>query len=188
MKRILLVLLLLCTFNVLHAQTAIGAAAPVKAADPWKHGTNEYILDGNYSRQADGHWRGTVTSAWAHFATDNTEVGSIGSFRSVLTAALNGSQPQTVQGAGVGGFYEYNLPFGAKDKGHWFVGGDTQYLTGDLKALSTYTYSTRAGRKWHVGKSAAVRLSFDFNRAGNQGSGAALNQEGVNLGISVGSS
>jgi len=185
MKRLALAVVLLlsaCTAIPCYAQTA------VTAPDPWHHGTNEYILDGNYSKQADGHWRGKVTTAWAHFVTDNVEVGSIASFTSVLTQAVNPTGPaETVQGTGAGAFYEYNVPLKSK-KFHLFAGGDSQYLTGQLSDLSTYVYSTRVGLKWHVGKSSAVRLSFDVNRAGQQtDAGAALNQNGVNLGISVGS-
>lgn len=181
---------LLCLFAMVSpasAQTATAVTAA--AADPWHHGTNEYIANANYGKQADGHYRGLGSFAWARFISDNTEIGTVVSFRDVLTKALTpGGPTATVQGSAAGAWYEYNFPFGAKAKGHWFVGGDAQYVAGgDLKDLTTYVYSTWAGRKWHVGKTGAVRASFDWERAGQQGSGAAINQAGVNFGFSIGS-
>lgn len=176
----LLVLLARC--SLMLAQT------PAPAQDPWHHGTNEYILEGNYARQADGHWRGTVTTAWARFVTDNVEVGTIASFRSVLVRATTPEGPEavTAQGTGAGSWAEYNVPLKGK-KFHIFGHLDGQYLTGDLADVATYAYSTGIGLKWHVGKSSAVRLSFDVDRAGQQNdASAALNQSGIHLGISLG--
>lgn len=172
MKRILLLLCLLCLTAPAWAQTATA----IVSADPWRAGTEEFIVQGSYARdQLTGHWTGNATFAWGHFVTDKTEIGTVTRYTAT---------GQEV-GTGFGAFYEWSaLRTGAGDL---ILGGDAERLTGDLTEAATYRASSRVGWKRHVGKSAAFRASLDFSRALQRQDPAGanlLNDVGIVLGAS----
>lgn len=154
MKRfpVALALVLLCL--PVFAQTAPAPAPKPAVVDPWHAGTEELILQGTFGRdQLTQHWLGTAAFVWAHFVTDNTEVGTVVSYDANVAAT----------GTGAGAFYEWAAA--RVGKGDVILGGDAQRLTGDLNQAATYQYTTRVGYKAHVGKNAAFRFSVDMQRA-----------------------
>lgn len=172
MKRKLLLLLLMLGF----------CALPVLAADPvspWTHGDNEVLLQGSYAKSADtNEWSGDIEAGWLRFVSENQEVGTV--FSLVKTEAGE-------EGFSFGPIYEWNLV--NLNKGHFFLGGDAQVLMSDLADLASLSTTGRVGYKLHIGKSSAIRLSFDYDKAVNEENdemGDRINGFGFNVGVSIG--
>lgn len=171
MKRLVmfLVLLAFCAFPA-------RAAEPVS---PWTHGDNEVLLEGSYFRRADtDQWAGDVVAGWLRFVSENQQVGSV--FSLVRTDAGD-------TGYSIGPIYEWN--FADLERGHFFLGGDAKVLLSDLSDLASLSTTGRVGYKLHIGKSSAIRFSFDYDRAVNEKSdelGDRINGFGFALGVSIG--
>jgi hypothetical protein len=171
---------LICALIALSPKLYAQEPAPAPAPAPvWAHGTDEMIVDVAFQRnQLLDQWAGRLNVAWAHYITDATEIGSIASYY---------KDPATLDGAGVGGFYEWNAP--SFRFGHVFLGGDLQYLLGDMGQQALAVAATRVGYKLHVGEDAAVRFALDFKKAVSPSTDLAQDagqQIGFTVGVSFG--
>ena len=153
------------------------AAAPAWADEhPWAHGDNEFILSFDFGRDDAGDRTvGDFTGAWSNFVTDRVQVGAATSFIRTDSASRGGAGP----------FFEYNFP--NLKRGHLFIGGDLQALTGDLSDQATMVAATRLGYKAHVGNSSAIRISAEFTEPVNEnGDADGLKRVGLSIGFSLG--
>ena len=143
---------------------------------PWKHGDNEFILSFDFARDQDAdRVIGDFTGAWSRFVTDRVQVGAATSF----------IRTDSGSGGGAGPFFEYNFP--SLKKGHLFIGGDVQALTGDLSDQATMVAATRLGFKVHVGNSSAIRIAAEFKEPLDvQEDADGLKQVGLTIGFSLG--
>lgn len=172
-----LALIFLVASAPLFAQTAPGPAA-VK----WQHAPQELIATFSVQNsQADQHTAINADIAWSYFVSDVQQVGTV-------VTILKGD----ANGAALGPRYEVNFP--SSVKGNAYIGGDAQFLLGsDLTQFSAANLAgtARAGYKWHIGNSSALRIEADLSKAINPTApdgapGNPVNIVGVSVGFSVG--
>ena len=160
------------------AQTA--PAPP--AAPKWQHAPQELIASLSIQNSADAdHTAINADVAWAYWTSPMQEVGTV-------VTILKGD----VNGYALGPRYELNFP--SSTKGNAFLGGDAQWVAGaDVAQLTAANLVTaaRAGYKWYIGNSSALRLQLEMSKAINattpaDATGNPLNVVGLSVGFSVG--
>lgn len=166
------------------ALLSVFLALPALAADApkWQHAPQELIATFTIQNAASSdHTAVNADIAWAYWTSPMQEVGTV-------VTVLRGD----VNGYALGPRYELNFP--SSMKGNAFLGGDAQWVAGAGIAQLTaanLTAAARAGYKWYVGNSSALRIQLEMSKAVNATTpgnlnGNPLNVVGLSVGFSVG--
>jgi len=167
---------------VIFVPPALAQTTAPPAAPKWQHAPQELIATFAVTNsQASAHTDINADIAWAYYMSDTQEVGTV-------VTVLRGD----TNGYALGPRYELNFP--SSTKGNAFLGGDAQWLSGsDLTQFSAASLAgaARAGYKWHIGTSSALRVQLEMSKAINPSMpdgapGNPVNVVGMSVGFSVG--